>query len=205
MATTVTSPKKAQNRAPRSPAIRLTIRDLELFPEPLDDTRYELIGGKLHVTKQPHVAHQRICLVLGARLETWSAAGGGGSVVPAPGVIFTPEDAVAPDLVWVSAERAPQVIGEDGKLHAAPDLVIEVLSPGQRNRQRDLELKLELYARYGVAEYWVVDWKQRSVAVHRREGDRLRRTSVLDQASTLESPLLPGFALPLADLFARLT
>ena len=202
MATIATSPKKLRGAAPRSTPIRLTTRDLDLFPNPLDDTRYELIAGALHVSKQPSHQHQFLATELAFHLRTWTRDTG--RVLSAPGVVFTTEDAVAPDVVWVSGKREAQVLGNDGKLHGPPDLVVEVVSPGRRNHQRDLELKVELYSRFGVEEYWVVDWEQRTIAIYRRERDALRRISTLDETSTLESPLLPGFTLPLSSPFARL-
>lgn len=59
----------------------------------------------------------------------------------APGVIFTPEDAVAPDVIWVSRARRAGIGAGDGKLHGAPELMIEVLSPGDTNEQCDREAK----------------------------------------------------------------
>ncbi|HEV8637756.1 MAG TPA: Uma2 family endonuclease, partial [Chloroflexota bacterium] len=109
---------------------RLTIDDLAFLPEPRDDTRYELIDGELYVSAQPAWEHQYTCLAIGGALHAWDRQTGAGVTLGAPGVIFAPEDAVAPDVVWVSRERFRQVVGEDHKLHAAPDLMVEVLSPG---------------------------------------------------------------------------
>lgn len=184
--------------------VRLTVHDLEGLPEPLDDTRYELIDGELHVSTQPHWAHQRFCTKLATRLEAWNIQEDHGSVAIAPGVIFAPQDAVAPDLVWVSRERLEHVLGDDGKLHAAPDLVVEVLSPGVENERRDNERKLSVYSRYGVREYWIVNWRTREVAVHRQEDAQLRRVLTLREGDTLESPMLPGFTCEVDELFAGL-
>lgn len=92
-------------------------------------------------------------------------------------------------------------MGADGKLHAAPGLAIEVLSPGATNARRDRETKLKLYAREGVEEYWIVDWLARAVEVYRRAGAGLVPATPLTDADTLTSPPLPGFALPVADLW----
>ena len=93
----------------------------------------------------------------------------------------------------------------NGKLHAAPDLVVEILSPGIANERRDREVKLKLDARRGVREYGVVDWLRRQIEVHRREDATLHLAATLFEGDVLESHLLPGLALPLADLFARLS
>jgi Uma2 family endonuclease len=184
--------------------VRLTVHDLEGLPEPLDDTRYELIDGELHVSTQPHWGHQDFCTELAARLRLWGRESGLGKAVVAPGVIFAPQDAVAPDLVWVSRERLEHVLGEDGKLHAAPDLMVEVLSPGAQNEKRDKELKLSMYSRYGVREYWIVNWRAREIAVYRRIEAQLRLVATLTESEVLESPLLPGFRCEVGELFAGL-
>ena len=88
-----------------------------------------------------------------------------------------------------------------GHFVAAPELVVEVLSPGSRNERRDRELKLKLYSRQGVREYWIVDWQRREVQVYRREDAALRLVATLASDDTLASPLLPGFACPVADLW----
>ncbi len=181
--------------------LRLTVKDLELFPDPIDDTRYELIGGELHVSKQPDWEHQQTCAELTFELGAWNRASGAGRILIAPGIIFGPDEAVAPDVVWVSNERFPRVVGDDGKLHGGPELVVEVLSPGSKNESRDLDLKLDLYSRYGVAEYWVADWRDRTVRVYRRQNAQLTRVSTLTAEDTLASPLLPGFAAPVVRLF----
>jgi Uma2 family endonuclease len=184
-----------------SHAVRFTIADLELLPETLDDTRYELIDGELHVSKQPHWAHQSVSDAVAAALREWSAQTGLGWAVSAPGVIFTPEDAVAPDVVWMSQERLRRSLDPAGHVHEAPELMVEVLSPGSENIRRDRELKLKLYAREGVAEYWVVDWRARTVEVYRRNAGELRLVTTLTDADELISPLLPGFRLPVARLW----
>jgi Uma2 family endonuclease len=95
------------------------------------------------------------------------------------------------------------VLAPDGKLHAAPDLAVEVLSPGSSNERRDREVKLKLYARRGVREYWIVDWQRRQIEVFRREDGVLQLSATLLEGDSLQSPLLPGFALSVSELFAR--
>ena len=134
------------------------------------------------------------------RLHNWSERDGAGLAISAPGVIFAQDEAVAPDIVWIGRGRLERVLGDDGKLHAAPDLVVEVLSPGPRNEERDRDIKLKLYSRRGVREYWIVDWQDLSIQVYRREQAALRLVATLGAEDTLVSPLLPGFSLRVADL-----
>jgi len=182
--------------------IRWTVRDLDLFPDPLDDTRYEIIGGELHVAHQPHWRHQMTAGRINAAISQWSEESGTGYAFEAPGVLFSDEDAVAPDLVWIAADRFAEVAAEDGKLYRAPDLVVEVLSPGATNETRDRQLKLEVYSRYGVHEYWIVSWQDLSIEVSRSESGRLQPVETLTGDDTLTSPALSGFELSLRRLFA---
>jgi hypothetical protein len=115
-------------------------------------------------------------------------------------VIFDEENAVAPDVAWVSRERLPGAIGEDGKLRVAPDLAVEVLSPGNQNERRDRDAKLRLYSVRGVREYWIVDWRAKSIEVYRRESAALNRVATLYAEDELTSPLLPGFTVKVARL-----
>ena len=84
------------------------------------------------------------------------------------------------------------IFGPDGKLHAAPELIIEVLSPGAANEKRDREAKLKLYSRRGVEEYWIVDWRQRRIEIFRREQAQLALAATVMESDILTSPLLPG-------------
>jgi Uma2 family endonuclease len=182
---------------------RLTIEDVERLPQPLDDTRYELMDGELYVSTQPSWQHQSTCGRAQTLLDVWCEQTGNGIVIPAPGVVFAPDEAVAPDVVWVSTARMPHVLAPDGRLRDAPDLVIEVLSPGRTNEERDRQKKLEVYSRRGVREYWIADRRQRVVNVYRREdGVVLRHVEVLYAENTLLSPLLPGFTCRVAQLFS---
>jgi Uma2 family endonuclease len=186
---------------PMSTTIRFTSADLEGFPDPIDGTRYEIIDGELIVSKQPHWEHQATSGVFYASLYNWNRQTRLGMANIVPGVILREDQDVVPDVVWVSRARLEQNLDPDGKLHGAPNLAIEVLSPGSTNEQRDRELKLKLYSRIGVEEYWIADWRVRIVEVYRRiEGD-LRLVTTLSGDDVLTSPLLPGFTLPIADLW----
>ena len=123
-----------------------------------------------------------------------------GVIVPGAGAIFSDYDAVIPDLAFVLNERWDQVVTGE-KFTGALDLVIEVTSPGVENRRRDLLIKRQLYGKYGVAEYWVVDTENRSVEVYRLQNDRLESVATLRNSDELVSPLLPGFHLSVSTIF----
>jgi len=185
-------------------ALRWTSADLETLPD--DDKRYEIIEGELCMSRQPHLYHQETCGEIQARLWMWNKETGAGKVFFAPGIIFDDDEDVVPDVVWISHARLATSLYEDGKLHSAPELVIEVLSPGSTNERRDREAKLKLYSRRGVHEYWIADWRARQIEVYRRtngglELPHLEHIATLFENDTLTSPLLPGFACRLSTLF----
>jgi len=173
-----------------------TVADLEQLPN--DGKRYEIIGGDLYVSKQPHYYHQRVCFEVGMRLGAWNSQIQLGEVNFAPGVIFSVEDAVAPDLKL----RLTSALNGDGKLHEAPELAVEVLSAGKDNERRDREIKLQLYSRRGVLEYWLIDWRLRCVDVYRGDGTQLISCESLSGDETLKSGLLPGLSCRVESLFS---
>src|SRR6266851_2151929 len=158
-----------------------TSKDLEAFP-PAEGTRYEIIDGELYVSHQPSWHHQYTCSALIAALHTWSQATGLGAATGAPGILFAEDQDVAPDVVWISHTRLQGTLDPAGHLTCAPELVIEVLSPGRTNVRRDREVKLGVY---------------------RQQGGRLAHVDYLTGADTLLSPVLPGFACPVGTLFAQ--
>jgi Uma2 family endonuclease len=175
----------------------------DLASMPHDGKLYEVIEGELYVSRQPSFYHQFTCGRLFRLLDEWNEQTGLGVVNAAPGLIFAEDDDVAPDLVWMSWDRFNSAIGEDGRLHSAPELVVEVLSPGPANATRDRETKLKLYSRRGVHEYWIVSWQERRVEVKRRDADWLTLWRPVESSDSLESPLLPGFAPEVNRFFFR--
>lgn len=182
-----------------SSSLRWTSADLEVMPD--DGKRYEIIDGELYMSRQPHYHHQYTCGEILGQLRDWSKRTGAGRAILALGVIFADDDDVAPDVIWISDKRLGVALREDGKLHDAPELVIEVLSPGLANAKRDQDAKLKLYSRRGVDEYWIVDWQRRRVEVFQREAAALHPIETLHEQDTLSSPLLPGFACVVDSLF----
>lgn len=183
-------------------AFRFTTRDLEAMPE-IEGVRYEIIDGELYVSTAPHWGHQRASHVLASSLYIWSEASRLGDAMPTPGLVFAGDQNVIPDLVWISKARLSGGLDDAGHLTVAPELVVEVLSPGSSNEFRDREVKLDFYSRLGVHEYWIVDWRARLVEVYRRLGSGLQRVATLTGNDSLTSPLLPGFACPVASLWAQ--
>jgi Uma2 family endonuclease len=179
-------------------ANRLTFDDLEAIPEERPGDRHELINGELVVTPSCTPHHQ---LVLGdviASLDTLVRSATLGTVIPGPvGVRFTPDNVLTPDMIYVVRGRR-HVIGPK-VVDAPPDLIVEILS--DETRQRDLTVKRDLYARFGVQEYWIVDPDVRTVTVLALAGDKYELVPA-GEGSMTASRVLPGIALALTDVFA---
>jgi len=179
-----------------------TSRDLELLPD--DGNRYEIIDGELYVAKQPDWQHQLAGFRLGFLLQVWNEQSQAGLVNLTPGIIFADDTNVVPDMIWISQERLKTALHKDGKLHNAPELVVEVLSPGPEMERRDREVKVKLYSRRNMKEYWVVNWQERTLEVYRREDAVLTLEKTLEETDVLQSPLLPGFSCKVSQIFTSL-
>ncbi|MBV9690705.1 MAG: Uma2 family endonuclease [Ktedonobacteraceae bacterium] len=180
-------------------SLRLTSQDLETLPD--DGKRYEIIDGELYVSRQPHNYHQLVSSRIWELLQTWSRRTKAGEAVNAPGLLLAEDDDVAPDVTWMSWERRAIAFQEDGKYHSAPELVVEVLSPGPTNERRDRATKLKLYSRRGVLEYWIVSWREQRLEIYRRDEAVLKLHSTLYKTDQVQSPHLPGFTCQVSQFF----
>jgi Uma2 family endonuclease len=110
---------------------------------------------------------------------------------------LTPDIVLIPDIVFIRHDRL-HIVGPK-TIDAAPDLVVEILSPG--TRQRDLTVKRDLYARFGVREYWIVDPDRRTVEVLELVGNSFQPVPLREDGS-LQSRVLPDLVITLDDVFA---
>ena len=170
-------------------------RDYEALP---DEPRCELIFGRIYVSPSRSPLHQAILLALAHALETAAFETGGLPFVAPLDTFLADHSVVQPDVLYISAARRG-ILQE--RIEGAPDLLVEVLSPGTARRDRGE--KLLLYAQSGVREYWIVDWQRRQVEVFRRVDTALQLIATLLEGDRLESPLLTGFTLPVSELFAQ--
>jgi Uma2 family endonuclease len=185
---------------PAAHGMKLTYDDFLLFPD--DGKRHELIDGEHYVTPSPNTKHQRVSGNLYFLIRAWLEKHPIGQVFYAPyDVVFTRFDIVEPDLLYISNERMAEIV-TDLHVTGAPDIVVEIGSPG--TRKRDETIKRRLYERSGVAEYWVIDPGRDVVRVYRRTGPSFGRAVELSReaADVLTTPHLPGLEIPLTGLFA---
>jgi Uma2 family endonuclease len=172
---------------------KLTYDDYALIPD--DGLRHEIIDGEHYVNPAPSLIHQGIVLNIATALRYHVRPRRLGAVfVAALDVVLSAHDIVQPDVLFIRAER--QSILTQANVQGAPDLAVEVLSPS--NRRYDEVIKRKRYDAFGVAEYWIADPERETVKIYRRTEAGLVLAESEDPVTT---PLLPGFAISLADVF----
>ena len=176
--------------------VRLTYQDYLELP---DDKRYEIIDGELFEMSSPTFRHQVLLGNLHLIFGPYVRGNLLGIVLFAPiDVILAESDIVQPDLVFVSESR--RHIIQDHAIVGAPDLVIEILSPSTAAHDRNR--KADLYARYGVAEYWMADTETETIEI-RRLGDAGYGPAEIHYSGIISTALIPGLEIRLADVFAQ--
>ncbi len=176
--------------------VKLTYQDYVLLPD--DGKRYEILDGDLYVTPSPTARHQRVSFNLSLALGQHVRANGLGEVLCAPLDVILADDSIAqPDILFISNERLPIV---RDWVHGAPDLVIEILSPG--TRERDRTLKRHLYARHEVRELWLVDPEAKAVEVHSLDPATETPPRIFAERDILASDVLPTLHLSLETIWA---
>ena len=180
-----------------NPRVRLTVQDyLDISEE--DENRYELIDGELFMAPAPTWEHQESTVNLASLLRDFVRANMLGRVVASPiDVYLSEEDVFQPDIVFVSVERL-DIIRSSG-VHGAPDLVVEMLSPG--TEQRDLTVKRERYEMFDVREYWQADPIAKTIAVLRLRGGAFEQVGVFSEGMAVQTPLLPGLRVNVGAVF----
>ena len=188
----------------RKPRGKYTYADYAATP---DDERWELIDGELYrMAAGASTKHQLVTLELAALLRENVRRRTLGWIFIAPyDVILSDANTVEPDILFVSAAR--RSIITERACEGAPDLVVEVLSPS--NSRRDLEVKRELYARFGVPEYLIIDPYQETVvsltnpSADEGEGEgRYANEATYRSSEHLPIGSIPGLVIPVAEIFA---
>jgi Uma2 family endonuclease len=127
---------------------------MEVYKMLPEGTLAELIDGKIYMSPSPVTDHQRIILRLGRKISEHVENNDYGEVFIAPYDVYLDDhaNAVQPDVIYVSKEKSNIV---KDHIHGIPDLLIELLSPG--NKSHDTVTKKNLYEKFGVKEYWILD------------------------------------------------
>lgn len=159
---------------------------LEVFESLPEGTLCQLINDHIIMSPAPIYEHQRISNKIATQLTNFVEQNGLGDVVAAPvDVYFGKSNVYQPDIIFISKDRLNIVQG--GKVKGAPDLVIEILSPGTENLDR--KDKKDVYEQFGVKEYWIVDPQTKLATGYKLENDRYVETA--SQKETLALHLFP--------------
>ena len=186
-------------RLAATPPVKFTYEDFLTFPD--DGKRHEIIDGEHYVTPSPNTKHQTVSMNLTGAIAIYLRQHPIGAVFAAPfDVVLSNLDVVEPDLLYISRERANVLTTQH--VRGAPDLVVEILSPG--TRRTDEVTKRKRYEHFGVLEYWVVDPELDTIKMYRRIEGAFARVSELsmEHHDALTTPLLPDFSVSLDDVFA---
>ena len=175
---------------------RLTYEDYLELP---DDKRYEIIDGELYEMSSPSFRHQEILLNLTLIFGPYVRGNLLGVVLFAPlDVILANDSIVQPDLVFI-AEARRRIIENHG-IVGAPDLALEILSPSTATHDR--VRKADLYARYGVAEYWMLDPETETIQI-RKLGDGGYGPAETYDSGIVSTSLMPGLEVRVDEVFAQ--
>jgi Uma2 family endonuclease len=176
--------------------VKFTYQDLLTAPD--DGNRYEIFEGELIVTPSPTVKHQNalhnLTLLLGQHIKNNKL----GKMYSAPmDVYFDEETVVEPDLLFVSNKRLH--ILEERRINGAPDLVVEILSPG--TAERDRGFKFRRYEKEGVNEYWIVDPVEEHVEIYTPQKNGYELFDQFSNDDEISPPLFSELSFKLSELW----
>lgn len=173
---------------------KLDYSDYAAIPD--DGCRYEMVDGDLLVTPAPSPLHQRVSKRLQRCLEAYFEGRGLGEVFDAPiDVILTPHDVMQPDLVVVVQPHQVSARGIEG----APLLVVEILSP--TTRERDRTIKARRYSTLGIVHYWLVDPEARRLECYVLQGSQYVLCVDGQGPVMITHPHFTELTVPLSDLW----
>ncbi len=174
----------------------------EFLMMPDDGKRYELIRGELVELPQPKPVHGFVSMRVARPLDDFVMAHGLGIVIAPAGFVIEigPDTVRAPDVAFISWDRLPDGELPDGYLRTAPNIVVEVLSPS--DRPGAVNAKIQLWLDTGAELVWALHPPTKTVRICRPDAEDVTLTEddILDA-----EPVLPGFSVPVADLFRQPT
>jgi Uma2 family endonuclease len=169
-------------------------KDYEALPA---EPRCELIYGRFYLSPSPSALHQMVLFLLAGKLEQIARKVRAWVFVAPLDVSLFNHSVTQPDIIYISAARR-RIVKE--RIEGAPDLVVEVLSPGTARRDRGE--KLRLYAEAGVREYWIFDPPERQIEFLRNEGGQF--VVALPKDGVYRSPAIPELALDVAEFWREI-
>jgi Uma2 family endonuclease len=175
---------------------RVSYADLERAPE--DGRRYELYDGEVFVVPAPLPKHQVVAITIAEALRKYAREHGGFAVASPIDVVFSEFDVLQPDVLYFCGDRA-HLVDLNRVIRDAPDLCVEVLSPSTVATDRGK--KMQMFARYGVREYWIVDPAAETLEVCELRGGGYELTAKAAGGMVVTPASLPGHSFPAGSLF----
>lgn len=197
--TTVTTPTVAPPSRTWPPEqSEWTYEDWLRLPD--DNFRYEVINGELFMAPPPAIQHQTTSGALFAMMWLHAKQNDLGTVLEAPVGVKLPNQPVPvqPDIVFIRKERHA-IIGKEN-VEGAPDLIVEILSPS--NWTFDRKQKFQAYREAGVNEYWIVDYRKKTVEVFLLESGSYTLLGQYGVGESVTSTSLATFTITVDSLFA---
>lgn len=168
--------------------------------EDTDNFQYELLNGEVVKKASPTVQHQRIARRVVKAIEKYLDANPAGELLFAPlDVVLNEHNSPQPDVIFIRNERLHIIDEQEQVIQGVPDLLVEIISTGSIKRDR-IEKK-DLYEQFGVPEFWLVDPNNRSIEVYQLYESRYRVFAFAAAAGKVQSAVLAGFELDVADIF----
>jgi Uma2 family endonuclease len=181
---------------------KMTYEEFRYMEIPEDDTFiYELINGNIMRRSSPHSRHQIVQANLMRYIGNFVFDNQLGRVLGAPlDVVFSADDSVQPDVLFVKKDRE-KIIEWDGPVWGSPDLIVEIISKG--TAKSDRVDKFQLYEKFNVPEYWIVDTAIQSVEVYVLNNGKyyLQQFEEMED-SIIKSSILEGLEININGIFS---
>ena len=165
---------------------------------PDDGRRYEVVQGVLIMSPAPEMAHQGVIQRINNYLDERIFSTNRGLVFAGPAdVVLSSQKVVQPDVLVLLADHLDQL--QEKCIVGAPDLVVEVISPGSVTYDR--LVKHNLYEQEGIPEYWLVNLKEQSIEVFVLEMGKYRSLGAFRNEQAVQSRLIPNETVPVSQFF----
>ncbi|HEX9973495.1 MAG TPA: Uma2 family endonuclease [bacterium] len=170
----------------------------DYFELPDDGNKYEIIEGELIMSPAPFTMHQRIVRKIIFALLKFIEEEQTGELFFAPtDVVLSNSNVIQPDILFILNENL-NIITEKN-IKGVPDLIIEIISPA--TGYYDLSGKKDLYEKFGVREYWIIDPMKQRVDIYYHSGKKFELSQRLEKEGQITSHVLKGLQINLKKIF----